>query len=75
MVATLTAPQFLESGQVARELGVSVEALRKWERMGSITPAQRTASGTRLYTPEHVEEIRRWREARRNAPDAPDEAA
>ena len=71
MVATLIAPTYLESGQVARTLGVSVEALRAWERRGKISPPLRTASGTRLYTPQQVEEIRQARKARKRAEVAP----
>jgi DNA-binding transcriptional MerR regulator len=72
MVATLAAPQFMESGEVARTLGVSVEALRYWEREGIIAPPLRTTGGRRLFTPEQVEEIREAREAktRAAAPDA-----
>ena len=67
MVATLTAPQFMEPSQVARALGVSVEALRYWERAGIIDPPLRTAGGQRLFTPEQVEEIRRKRERKASA--------
>ena len=67
MVATLTAPAFMESGQVARILGVSVEALRYWEREGVIAPPLRTAGGRRLFTPEQVEEIRQKREQKASA--------
>ena len=67
MIATLTAPQFMESGQVARTLGVSVEALRYWEREGIIAPPMRTTGGRRLFTAEQVEEIRQAREARQRA--------
>jgi len=58
---------------VARILGVSVEALRYWEREGVIAAPLRTAGGRRLFTPEQVEEIRRKREARKRA-DTPSAA-
>lgn len=35
-------------GQAAKELGVSIDTLRRWERQGKIT-ASRTASGHRRY--------------------------
>ena len=74
MPGTLTAPQFLETGLVARELAVSVEAVRDWERRGVIAPPIRTAGGRRLFTREAVEAMRQAREARKRADDAPSAA-
>jgi DNA-binding transcriptional MerR regulator len=67
MIATVAEPQFLESGPVARELGVAVETLRFWERTGKIASARRTAGGRRLYTREEVEAIRATRERDQDA--------
>ena len=39
---------FLKIGQTAKVLGVSIDTLRRWEKIGKIT-AIRTAGGTRLY--------------------------
>ncbi len=64
MTATAAEPQFIESGPVARELGIAVETLRLWERTGKIACARRTAGGRRLYTREEVDRIRRVREHR-----------
>jgi len=64
MVATVAELQLLESGPVARELGIAVETLRHWERTGKIACARRTVGGRRLYSREEVERIRRVREAR-----------
>jgi DICT domain-containing protein len=48
----------LTIGAAARETDVSVPVLRSWElRYGFPTP-ERSASGHRRYTPEHVEQIR-----------------
>jgi len=66
MVATIE-PRYYETGDVARALGVSTEAVRKWERVGSIAPPLRTAGGRRLFSLEQVEAIRARREARREA--------
>jgi excisionase family DNA binding protein len=64
----LTPPtQYLETGQVARQLGVSVEAVRMWERRGTIAPPLRTIGGRRLFRAEDVETIRTEREARQAA--------
>jgi len=74
MVSVAAEPQFLESGPVARELGVAVETLRYWERTGKIVAAQRTAGGHRLYTRAEVERIRQAREARIIVLDGPNAA-
>ncbi len=70
MIATVAEPQFLESGPVARELGVAVETLRFWERTGKIACARRTAGGRRLYTREEVERIRMIRQPAQSPPNA-----
>lgn len=70
MIATVAEPQLLESGPVARELGVAVETLRFWERTGKIACARRTAGGRRLYTREEVERIRIIRQQAQSPPSA-----
>lgn len=70
MSAMVAEPQFLESGPVARELGVAVETLRFWERTGKIACARRTAGGRRLYTREEVERIRSTRQQAQSPPNA-----
>jgi DNA-binding transcriptional MerR regulator len=70
MIATVAEPQFLESGPVARELGIAVETLRLWERTGKIASARRTAGGRRLYTREEVERIRIIRQQAQSPPNA-----
>jgi len=70
MIATAAEPQFLESGPVARELGIAVETLRFWERTGKIACARRTAGGRRLYTREEVERIRVTRQRAQAPPEA-----
>ena len=67
--------ELIESGPVARELGVAVETLRLWERTGKIAPPLRTVGGRRLFTREDVETIRREREARKALADMPLDAA
>jgi len=53
--------ELIESGPVARELGVAVETLRLWEKTGKIAPPLRTVGGRRLFTREDVEAIRQAR--------------
>ena len=45
-------------GKLATAAGLSVSAVRYYERGGLLTPAQRTASGYRFYTLETVERLR-----------------
>lgn len=56
--------QLFEISTVARELGVSADTIRAWERRKMITPPRRTASGTRLYTEADVEAMRQAQQAR-----------
>lgn len=60
------------SGTAARELGVAVETLRRYEGRGIVKP-ERDASGRRLYTTKDLDKVRdyqqrqRGRDGRRNA--------
>jgi len=45
-------------GKVASQAGVSVQAVRYYERLGLLPPAQRTESGYRVYSPEVVERLK-----------------
>jgi DNA-binding transcriptional MerR regulator len=45
-------------GDVARELGVRVSALRFWEQQGLVAPARERASGYRRYGPEEVRQLK-----------------
>lgn len=47
----------LSIGKVARAAGVSVDAVRFYEREGLIPPVQRTESGYRVYGPETVRRL------------------
>lgn len=49
MAAAKTSNPYLKIGEIARESGVGVEALRFYEGRGLIEPAARTQSGYRLY--------------------------
>lgn len=51
-------------GDASRQLGVSTEAVRYYERKGLIAPV-RDSSGRRLLSPEDIERIREFRERRR----------
>ena len=45
-------------GVVARMLEIHPQTLRTYERLGLVRPA-RSAAGNRLYSPEHLERLRR----------------
>lgn len=52
-------PLLVSTGEVARELGVSVSFLRKLELIGVSPPAQRIAGlDRRVYRPEDIEALR-----------------
>lgn len=48
----------MKIGEVARQSGVSVDAVRFYERRGVLPTPERLASGYRVYTPATVERIR-----------------
>jgi len=48
----------LKIGEVAARAGVSVDALRYYERMKLLPRAPRTSGGFRLFTHEHIERVR-----------------
>ncbi len=50
-------------GKVAQAVGLSVQAVRYYERLGLLPPAGRTAGGYRAYRPEAVERLRFIRQA------------
>ena len=47
----------LKIGEVATRAGVSVDALRYYERMKLLPRALRTSGGFRLFTHEHIERV------------------
>ncbi len=53
----------LFTGKVAQAAGLSVQAVRYYERLGLLPPAERTAGGYRAYRPEAVERLRFIRQA------------
>lgn len=48
----------LRPADLAREHGISTQAVRNYERDGFIPPAERTRSGYRVYTEEHAAALR-----------------
>jgi len=50
-------------GKVAKAVGVSVHAIRYYERLGLLPPAHRTESGYRVYPSDAVERLRFVRQA------------
>jgi len=53
-----TSSQYLRVGDIARQTGKSVRAIRLYEEMGLLEPATRSSGGFRLYHPEAVERVR-----------------
>jgi MerR family copper efflux transcriptional regulator len=47
----------LQIGQVATRTGVSIDALRYYERLKLLPRARRSAGGFRLFTGEHIERV------------------
>jgi DNA-binding transcriptional MerR regulator len=58
-------PKALRSGELARAVGVSTDALRHYERLGVLPKAPRTSSGYRLYPPDSLERVKTVRHALR----------
>ncbi|KUN09571.1 MerR family transcriptional regulator [Streptomyces yokosukanensis] len=50
----------LRPADLAREHGISTQAVRNYERHGFLPPAERTASGYRLYTEAHAAALRAY---------------
>ena len=55
---------FILISEVARICGVSVQAIRLWEKTGVIAPTIRTTRGVRLFDVSEVERIARERAVR-----------
>ena len=51
-------------GEASRQSGVSIETIRYYEREGIVSPAERTASGRRVYGASAVAELRLFRRCR-----------
>ncbi len=47
----------LTIGELAQRAGLGAETLRYYERLGLLSPAERTASSYRLYAPEALERL------------------
>jgi DNA-binding transcriptional MerR regulator len=58
---------YLEPGDAARQLDVSVATVRVMVGGGLLKPAARTRRGITLFTSHEVERLRRERERRRRA--------
>src|SRR5262249_19917861 len=55
---TRTSSHYLRVGDLARQTGKSVRAIRLYGEMGLLEPATRSSGGFRLYHPEAVERVR-----------------
>lgn len=58
-------PKVLRIGQVATESGISIDAIRYYERLGLLPPAPRTPGGFRTYSGQEVDRLRAIQEAKR----------
>lgn len=47
----------LQIGELATQTGVSIDALRYYERLKLLPRARRSSGGFRLFTPEHIERV------------------
>lgn len=47
---------YISIGDLAEKAQVSVPTLRRWDHIGKLKPAMRLGNGTRLYSPEQVEQ-------------------
>ncbi len=56
-------PRAFRSGELARAVGISTDALRHYERLGVLPRAPRTTSGYRLYPPDSLERVKNVRHA------------
>ena len=48
---------FFSIGAFAKELGVTPQTLRHWEKIGKLIPHHRTPGGQRIYSREQVIEV------------------
>lgn len=46
--------RFFKIGEAARLLGVSIQTLRRWERIGHLLPAKKSKGNTRYYTLDQI---------------------
>jgi hypothetical protein len=61
-----TQAHYLLTNEAARLIGVAPQTIRVWERNGQL-PADRTASGVRLFRRETCEQVKQQRDSRRAA--------
>lgn len=54
----------LQIGELAIRTGVSVDALRYYERLKLLPPARRSSGGFRLFKAEHIERVRFIKQAK-----------
>jgi MerR family copper efflux transcriptional regulator len=58
MGSTTTNGQLLRVGDLARQTGKSVRAIRLYDELGLLQPVTRSSGGFRLFGPEAVERVR-----------------
>jgi DNA-binding transcriptional MerR regulator len=50
--------RYLKTSEIAEQVGVHVNTVRLYEERGYLSPVRRTATGYRLFTPLHLEQMR-----------------
>lgn len=50
------AKTYIPIGDLAKRAHVSLQTLRRWDNIGQLKPAMKLSNGTRLYTPEQVDQ-------------------
>jgi len=48
----------LRIGEIAKRAGVSIDALRYYERLKLLPRPRRSSGGFRLFAPEHIERVK-----------------
>ena len=53
----MTASKIIKRGKLAKQSGCNLETIRYYEKIGLLTPPERTASGHRLYSPGELKSL------------------
>ena len=56
-------PQGMQIGTLAQQTGLTVDAIRFYERSGLLKRASRSASGFRMFSPKHIQDLKFIRRA------------
>jgi len=48
--------EYMSVGEFAREIGVTIQTLRNWDKSGKLKPHHRTIGGQRVYSVDQIED-------------------